>query len=357
MTKRLIALLTLIFCIGWFVGSVNEARTEGPTVHAVLFYDLQCSHCEIVREQVLPPLQTQYGNQLIIAQLEINDSRAYDVFLTALDQYSIPPEMRGVPFLIIGDSALIGSQDIPDQLPGLIDHYLTAGGVDYPTIPGLEPLLSAPPELSVPTTRTSDQVANSLAIAVMVGMIVALGYVIITTVRKWRIAQPDVAYRPAVTNGLAWRSWIVPILALIGLGVATYLAYVETTETLAVCGPVGDCNAVQSSPYAKLFGIPIGVLGALTYLGMLGFWAVGHFNRGRLAQLAPLALFGLALFGVLFSLYLTYLEPFVIGAVCAWCLTSATIITILLLAVTGPGQSVLAGIINRTRTVRQEEQA
>jgi uncharacterized membrane protein len=356
MKKWLIALLTVILSVGWLVGSMNGARADGPTVHAVLFYDLQCPHCEVVREEVLPPLQTQYGNQFIITQLEINDSRVYDVFLAALDQYSIPPEMRGVPFLIVGDSALIGSQDIPDQLPGLIDHYLAAGGVDYPAIPGLEPLLNAPPEPSAPATRTPDTLANSLAIAVMVGMVAALGYVIITAFRKWRIAQPDVVYRPAVTNGLAWRSWIVPILALIGLGVATYLAYVETTETLAVCGPVGDCNAVQSSPYAKLFGIPIGVLGALTYLAMLSFWAVGHFNRGRLAQLAPLALFGLALFGVLFSLYLTYLEPFVIGAVCAWCLTSAVTITILLLVVTGPGLSTLAEIINPTQAVWQEEQ-
>ena len=43
------------------------------------------------------------------------------------------------------------------------------------------------------------------------------------------------------------------------------------------------------------------------------------------------AILGMALFGVLFSLYLTYLEPFVIGAVCAWCLTSAVIITLLML--------------------------
>jgi uncharacterized membrane protein len=260
--------------------------------------------------------------------------------------------MRGVPFLIVGEVALIGSQDIPDQLPGLIDIYLATGGVDYPAVPGLEPLLDNPPGPGEPVEKAPDPVANALAIVVMIGMVAAMGYVTITAIRGRRTPQPAV-----VTHGLTWRSWIVPILAFIGLGVATYLAYVETTETLAVCGPVGDCNAVQSSPYAKLFGIPIGLWGALTYLAILGLWAMGHFGPGRLAQLAFLALFGLALFGVLFSLYLTYLEPFVIGAVCAWCLTSAVTITLLLLAVTGPGLSALTGIINRTHMVWQEEQA
>lgn len=47
--------------------------------------------------------------------------------------------------------------------------------------------------------------------------------------------------------------------------------------------------------------------------------------------LGYLELFGFTLFGVLFSLYLTYLEPFVIRAVCIWCLISAVIITLLLL--------------------------
>jgi uncharacterized membrane protein len=78
--------------------------------------------------------------------------------------------------------------------------------------------------------------------------------------------------------------------------------------------------------------LPVGVLGAIGYLGILGALWWGRRKTGARAFYAPLAAFGLALFGVLFSLYLTYLEPFVIGAVCAWCLTSAVIITLLMLA-------------------------
>ena len=53
------------------------------------------------------------------------------------DKFSIPPENRGVPFLVVADVVLIGSLDIPQQLPGLIETYLAAGGVDWPDIPGL----------------------------------------------------------------------------------------------------------------------------------------------------------------------------------------------------------------------------
>jgi uncharacterized membrane protein len=129
-----------------------------------------------------------------------------------------------------------------------------------------------------------------------------------------------------------WLDIAIPILAVIGLGASIYLTYVEVTHTRALCGPVGDCNAVQSSPYAKLFGvIPIGLVGALGYIAILVAWAWGRFRSDTLAKIAGPVMYAMALFGVLFSIYLTYLEIFVIHAVCIWCLTSAVIITALML--------------------------
>jgi uncharacterized membrane protein len=123
----------------------------------------------------------------------------------------------------------------------------------------------------------------------------------------------------------------IPVLSVLGLGVALYLSYIETTNTAAICGPVGDCNAVQASPFAMLFGIlPVGVLGAVGYIGILVAWFLGRRSDGNLGRLAPLLLFGMALFGVLFTIYLTYLELFVILAVCIWCLTSAVIMALVL---------------------------
>jgi uncharacterized membrane protein len=138
------------------------------------------------------------------------------------------------------------------------------------------------------------------------------------------------------------RGWLVPVLCLIGLGVAGYLAYVETAQVEAVCGPVGDCNSVQQSPYARLFGVlPIGILGMLGYGMILLSWAVGRSASRRLAAFTRLALLGLTTFGVLFSIYLTFLEPFVIGATCAWCLISAVLMTALLLLSLSPAKYAL----------------
>jgi uncharacterized membrane protein len=98
----------------------------------------------------------------------------------------------------------------------------------------------------------------------------------------------------------------------------------------AVCGPLGDCSAVQQSQYARLFGVlPIGVLGLVGYVMILLTWVLGHSVDRRLAAFAQIASLGLTAFGMLFSIYLTFLEPFVIGTTCAWCLTSAISMTAL----------------------------
>jgi uncharacterized membrane protein len=141
----------------------------------------------------------------------------------------------------------------------------------------------------------------------------------------------------AVPEMPPWVSYLVPILCLIGFGVAGYLTYVETRQVAAICGPVGDCNTVQASPYAKLFGfLPVGLLGLFGYLAILCAWAVMRFGKGGISDFGSLAVFVFALFGVLFSIYLTYLELAVILAVCMWCLTSALIMAVLLVLASGP---------------------
>jgi uncharacterized membrane protein len=326
---------------------------------------------------VLPPLQQKYGEQLELLLVEIKSEQDWERLVQVGAAYNIPQDRLGVPFMIVGGAVLIGSAQIPAELPGLIEQHLAAGGIDYPAVPGLIDLLPQPaaptsaptltpaPPAEAPATTScaagdpcaekiplpetappapaaqlitnlpaDPPVAASvappppngfgLAIGIMAGMVVALAYVGAVAVQGFN----HTSARPAP----AWLEEAIPPLAVLGLGVAIYLAYVETQAVAAVCGPVGDCNAVQASPYAKLFGVlPVGVLGAIGYVAILAAWLWGRFGAGRLADYAPLAVFGIALFGTLFSLYLTYLEPFVIGAVCIWCLTSAVIITLLML--------------------------
>ena len=118
--------------------------------------------------------------------------------------------------------------------------------------------------------------------------------------------------------------------------VSIYLAYVEINQVEAVCGPVGNCNVVQTSPYAQIIGIPIAVLGLFNYGAIIVTWGVQKYGAGSLANLATLALVALTIFGTGFSIYLTLLEIFVIHAICAWCLTSAIITTILMLLAVMP---------------------
>jgi uncharacterized membrane protein len=112
---------------------------------------------------------------------------------------------------------------------------------------------------------------------------------------------------------------IVAVLALLAAAIGAFLTYERARGTLPPC-PVGGggCATVQHSRYAELAGIPVSTLGMLGGLGLLG----STFLR---TAWAPVATFGIALAGALFSAYLTSLEAFTINAWCAWCVTSAVL--------------------------------
>lgn len=141
-----------------------------------------------------------------------------------------------------------------------------------------------------------------------------------------------------------WYKWAIPVAILGGLTVAGYLTFVEATGTPVVCGPsLHGCLDVQNSRYAILFGIlPVGVLGLAGYIGILASWLAWQFGPRSIQRMAVLALWGMCVFGVLFSAYLTFLEPFVIGATCMWCISSAVLMIILLLVSTPSAQKALA---------------
>ena len=300
-----------------------------PVVRAVMFWSTTCPQCHRVLEDVLPPLREEYGDQLDIRLILLASEEDVELLFQCAAAFGLPREQVGVPFLIIGDTVLMGGLQIPEQLPGLIEKHLAAGGVDVPDLPGLRERvgLSPPPEAAATAPPLAE--GFGLATTLLAGMTVVLGYTAVMTVRTCR----GVPLRPPPT----WQEFAIPLLALVGLGVAGYLAYVETQAVPAVCGPVGNCNAVQFSPYARLFGvIPMAILGIAGYLLILATWLYGRLPRVPLARHAGLLLFGMTLFGVLFSLYLTYLELFVIRAVCAWCLTSAVIMTLLMVLSVAP---------------------
>ncbi len=317
-----ISIVLAIWLVFW---AVTPGYASDPVVRAILFYSPTCPHCHKVMEEDLPPLRAQYGDQLQIAEVNVLESEGQELYTAAILRFNIPPERRGVPALIVKDQVLVGSEEIPQRFPALIAEGLAAGGIDWPDIPGFKPPLGSAPRsnLSLSQRLAQDPAGNTLAIIVLLGIIAFTARV---GVQVWRERQAPQRFATRV----GWRAWAVPALSVAGLAVAAYLSYVELSQSSAVCGPVGNCNAVQQSVYARLWGIPVGVLGMVDYAAILAAWAVGRWGRGRMAAWGQLTLFVFTGLGTLFSIYLTFLEPFVIGASCAWCLTSAVIMTALL---------------------------
>ncbi len=411
--------------------SSASAPQPTPVIRTILFFSPTCPHCHTVITESLPPLVEKYGESLVIVAINIQSLEGQRLFQNAGRLYGIPPEQLGVPLLAVGDRALVGAFDIPDQLPVIADAGLAAGGIPWPEIDGLqaalvaagveepdatrteervateekapsegregaaaeaeaepapEPVAEAAPESAAPPaegaaeppgrvevtapgvpadlawppeiaeaettlaipdagarraimdlataeSRTAtlapwqkfdqDPTGNSIAVVVLIGMILSVLAVLALSGRRASLPH--------------WPGWAVGLTIVAGLVVAAYLSYVEVTQAEAICGPVGDCNTVQQSPYARLFGlIPIGVLGFYGYAALGLGWLLR--DRGPLRWNSGLAVglwFG-ALLGTLFSIYLTVLEPFVIGATCMWCVTSAVLMTLLLWAAT-PG--------------------
>jgi uncharacterized membrane protein len=457
------------------------AGERDGVVRAVLFASPTCPHCRKVIEEVLPPVLERFGGRFQVGVLSTATPVGSDLYRAAHRRFTI--RQRGVPLLVVGDFTLVGSDEIPRRLPGLVAAYLAEGGVGWPDIPGLAELLAQvpappppgpspsvaapqepapPPELvapvpppiapetapvppatpeplptpaprvdpaptltqpaatltrppsstpmppsgehrrpravssrpgpvarpagppsrstaAAPPTRAgapaaesgtgaggpqspttsapavpglisvgagverglmdhlrTDPYGNGLALFVLFGM--AAG-VLRSAAALRRDGPPARGSRLDAMN---------PVLALVGLGVAAYLAHVEVQEIEAVCGPVGDCNTVQQSEYARLFGVvPIGVLGVAGFAAILAGWAVRRFGTERASAWAAVTLLALTGFGTLFSIYLTFLEPFVIGATCLWCLSSAVIMTVLYGLAVAPGRAAAASIRRR----------
>lgn len=339
---RLLVLVSLVLTS--FTASVTSAVAAAPVVHAVLFFSPTCGACHTVIEQVLPPLVERYQEQLDIVGIDVSQPAGLELLKSAASYYKLPENRFGVPTMIIGNTVLVGGVEIPAQLPDVIDRYLREGGAPFPLFPGLQEALAAQPATApapAPPAQTDDRplfilrflqdpLANSIAVLVLLGMIITLILVGLNFLRG------------QATPALRWPAWLTLALALAGLGVAVYLTYVEGTGQEAICGPVGDCNTVQKSSYAFLFGvIPVGLLGMLGYLAILAAWLAQRFGPQKLKQIAAIAAWGMAFFGVLFSIYLTFLEPFVIGATCAWCITSAILMTLLLIATLEPAKDAL----------------
>ncbi len=123
--------------------------------------------------------------------------------------------------------------------------------------------------------------------------------------------------------------WI-RVLSLVGLAIATYLSVNYARDTDLYCAGSGGCESVQNSEYVTIIGpLEVPMLGMFGCILLLALTLL----QGRLGETfdayLPLLLYGTASIGFFYSLYLTYLEAFVIHQWCYWCLGSATVMTLI----------------------------
>ena len=135
------------------------------------------------------------------------------------------------------------------------------------------------------------------------------------------------------------------IVSLIGLADAIYLTVEHVTGQSVRCTIVAGCSEVLSSQYAVVAGVPLAAVGAAAYFCVFSLATLAAFGY----RFAGLMLTVLVLLMFVFSLWLIYLQAFVIHAFCQFCLLSAAVTTALtvlaLLARRGARLSQTAGSV------------
>ncbi len=349
MRKSFLLITFFALAIGFLLPITSMAQpADEPVVQAVLFYSPTCPHCHTVINELLLPMMDEYGDQLQIMAIDVSRPEGAQLYDFAVMRYNIPDNRKGVPTLIVGDTILVGDGEIPEQFPGIVENALAADGIPWPALVASlgatsEDNAEQPGNASASDPRVSDlsnlnapppdPVGMTLASLISGGMAVALAFALLRLKSGWKNLNSWFKLERSPT--LQASTLLILLLVGLGLIVAGYLAYVEITRVEAICGPVGHCNIVQSSPYARMFGVPIAVWGLLSYLSIGALWLTQKFINGKPANAAILGLLALTLFGVLFSIYLTALEITVIKAICIWCLSSAVITTLLMLIIVG----------------------
>ncbi len=124
------------------------------------------------------------------------------------------------------------------------------------------------------------------------------------------------------------RQRLVTLLALAGIFVSGYLTYSHYSGEPLYCGGSSSCELVNASRYAFILGVPVSALGLGAYLVIL---ILSLIKTDEQRQWPAMALFGIALIGVMFQWYLFYIEVAVLRAICYWCVSSQIFITLIFL--------------------------
>ena len=121
--------------------------------------------------------------------------------------------------------------------------------------------------------------------------------------------------------------WAAFASAVVGLLVSIYMTIYKLTSNDAMCLGSGGCSYINASRYSEVNGVPVAVFGLIGFLALMAVMLLERRSQ-FFSENGPLLEFGMSLMGVLYSIYLTYLEAYVIRYWCPFCVTSAIAITV-----------------------------
>ncbi len=125
-----------------------------------------------------------------------------------------------------------------------------------------------------------------------------------------------------------WLYRISVVLVVLGLLVSIYMTVYKLTSNDSMCLGSGDCHTVNASRYSEVNKIPVAVFGVIGYLAIL-VTLIFEKRNPFFQENSTLMVFGLALTGFLFTLWLIYVEVALLKALCPFCLTSQAAMTII----------------------------
>ena len=166
----------LFACVAMLIAIALPASAQSDTdedavVRVVFFFSPTCGHCEYVINDVLPGVFEQFGGEpsvffdetlspedvafyemtngtLDVLFADVQVDAAASLFEADTARLAIPDNRLGVPRLVVLDDYYVGSAEIPEALPGIIETGIAAGGIPWPDIPGIEEAIASVPGMA-----------------------------------------------------------------------------------------------------------------------------------------------------------------------------------------------------------------
>jgi uncharacterized membrane protein len=122
----------------------------------------------------------------------------------------------------------------------------------------------------------------------------------------------------------------IAVLSLVGILIALYLTLYKIGVIGDLSCTLGSCETVNTSKWATFLGLPVAAWGLGAYLALFALSVLGTTDRHAGSRTISVLVVAIAAWSVLFSAWLTYVELFVIHAICIWCVASAVILVAIL---------------------------